>query len=71
MDFHASIPRAVSHASFEYNTIRVEVVHTLDRVADITESHALASVNFQHSEENGIDFRGDWEDGREEVVGTS
>jgi hypothetical protein len=56
VDFHASLPRAACHASFEYNTVRVEVAHSLDSVADIAERHALTPINFQHPDEDDVNF---------------
>jgi len=56
VDIHSRFPWAASHATLEDDAIRVEAGDLLDGVFDITQSHSLAPVDIEHSDEDVVDL---------------
>jgi hypothetical protein len=56
VDVHSRFPWAASHATLEDDAVRVEAGDLLDGVFDITQSHSVAPVDVEHSDEDVVDL---------------
>jgi len=56
VDIHSRFPWAASHTTLEDDAVRVEAVDLLDSVFDVTQSHSVAPVDIEHSNEDIVDL---------------
>ncbi len=67
VDVHPRLPGAPRHAALEHHAVGIEAVDVLDGIAYLAQRDTLAEVNFQHADEDVVDFGRDGEDGGEEA----